>query len=108
MYINNAAIPPHSDLSTGFYGPDPDSPPDGACGVGPYAALAFTLAGGVDIQATNGITVCPTLFTNPTTSSLGSPVPNGGVKEINRFRDTGGMTILHEFMHMITSNGKKA
>lgn len=106
MYVNNEAIPPHDDLSDGFYPPEEETPSNGGCGaVGPYTSLAFTLTGG-SIEAIYGITLCPGTFTSPTTSSLGSPAANGGTNEIDNFKNTGGMLILHEFVHLVTLNGE--
>lgn len=108
MYVDNQAKPPHSDPSDGFYTPEEDDPPDGSCGsVGRYAKTIFTLTGGSDVEATYGITLCPNLFRLPMTSRLRPPVPNGGEAQIERFRETGGMLILHDFVHLVTYNSKK-
>lgn len=107
MYINNEAITSFQDSSQAFYPTGEGNPPDGGCGmVGRYPAMAFTLAGGA-MKATYGITLCPSYFTTPTTSSLGSPAANGGTAEIDRFKETGGMIALHEFVHLVTLNGKE-
>lgn len=107
MYINNEAITSFEDSSQGFYPPEEENPPDGGCGmVGRYTSMAFTLTGGA-MTAIYGITLCPSYFTTPTTSSLGSPAANGGTAEIDRFKETGGMIALHEFVHLVTLNGKE-
>lgn len=106
MYVNNAAIPPYQDQSDGFYPPEEDTPSHGVCGnVGRYVSLAFTLTGG-RMGAIYGITLCPAIFALPTTSSLGSPAANGGTAEIDRFKSTGGILTIHEFVHLVTLNGK--
>lgn len=109
MYVNNQAIPPHDDLSDGFYASDEKNPLDGNCGsiIG-YPKSIFTLAPRTDSAATYGLTLCPYLFRVPLMSSLGSPAPNGGEAQIERFRETGGMLILHEFVHLVTNNGEES
>lgn len=107
MYVNNEAIPPGSDESTGFYPPEEANPSDGACGNTALGeTMGYTLTGG-SMAAIYGITLCPAVFTQPTTSSLGTPAAGGGITEIDRFKDTGGMITLHEFVHLVTLNGKK-
>lgn len=107
MYVNNEVIPPHEDPSDGFYAPEESNPPDGACGdFGKYNSLGFTLTDG-DMDAHYGITLCPNAFTLPTTSSLNPPTASGGTAEIDKFKDTGGILILHEFVHLVTLNGEK-
>ena len=107
MYVDNEAIPPNEDPSDGFYAPEEDNPPDGACGnLGQYISLGFTLTDG-DSDALYGITLCPHAFNLPTTSSISPPTANGGTAEIDKFKDTGGILILHEFVHLVTHNGEK-
>ena len=104
-YVNNRFIPPHTDTSEAFYIPSPDSPKDGACGsVNRAGTKAFTLV--VDVDALKGITLCPVLFNYPTTSSLPPPTGNGGVAEIDQYKQTAGMTILHELVHLVSSNSE--
>lgn len=108
MYVNNQAIPPHNDLSQGFYASDEENPAAGSCGSGlGYPKSMFTLGAYSDAAATYGLTLCPYQFNVPLASSLGSPVSKGGEAQIEKFRETGGMLILHEFVHLVTNLGKK-
>ena len=110
MYVNNQAIPPHKDLSQGFYASDETSPRDGNCGSihAAYPKSIFTLGLGSDVAATYGMTLCPYLFRVPLTSTLGSPAPNRGEAQIERFRETGGMLILHDLVHLVTYSGEES
>ena len=109
MYVNNQAIPPHNDLSDGFYASDETNPLEGNCGsTAGYPKSIFTLTAGSDVAATYGLTLCPYLFHVPLMSSLGSPVPNRGEAQIERFRETGGMLILHDLVHLVTYGGKES
>ena len=47
------------------------------------------------------------MFEVPTTSSLGSPIANGGIDEIDRFSRAAGMSILHELVHLASHRGEK-
>ena len=107
MYVNNQAIPPHSDLSQGFYASDEENPRDGNCGsITGYPKSMFTHTVHSDFAATYGMTLCPYAFRVPLLSSLGSPVLGRGEAQIERFRETGGMLILHEFVHLVSYGGK--
>ena len=106
MYVNNAAITQNEDQSEGFYFTDKESPQDGQCGDYVDGALsAFTNMGAA--KATFGITLCHSTFLLPTTSSLGSPRVDAGTDEIDTFRLTVGMIILHEMIHFVSRECKK-
>lgn len=108
MFVDNAAITQDQDQNNGFYTANEENPSGGECGERDGARnLAFIITGSNSMRAIFGITLCPDLFNQPTTSSLGSPNVNSGTKEIDRFMDTGGMGILHEMVPLVSLNCKK-
>ena len=77
----------------GWYPPQESNPTGGGCGSieNQFILQAFTLTGGdTATQPLYGITLCPGIFENPTTKSLGTPAENGGVDLLNKFSDSGG------------------
>jgi len=101
MYVVN----PAPDNSRGWYLPNEQNPPGGACYTSSsgLSVVAWT-AGSARRPAVWGITLCPRFFQSPTTQTLGKPQQGAGlltVAYIERYRNTGGVTILHELTHLV-------
>ena len=84
-----------------WYLPDEDDPPNGNCGAseGLLNTVAFTLRD----ERVAGVTLCYSFFELKTIFALGEPIANMGIAEINKFLQTGARTMLHEFVHLVSS-----
>ena len=109
MFVYNA-----DDRSNAWYPPDPRSPQTGRCystasrTITAFTDVEFNLSSPVDAamaKALFGITLCPSHFTAPTLSELGTPTPNGGVAEVYKFQKAADLEDLHEAMHLVSEGG---
>lgn len=109
MFVNNRAL----DGTAGWYLPQAASPSSGGCG---YPALNKTTAftdcrfnknseSFNPASALYGVTVCPVRFEHPTLLDLGTPIPNGGMPEVEKFQVAADVGDLHEFVHLVSDGG---
>lgn len=106
MLVHNA------DSTNGWYKAIEENQPGGGCGTDATGqrstTTAFTIAD-PDFPALYGLTWCPQHFQPPTTKSLDDPQENPGlltVAQIELYRNTGGVTALHKFVHLVNQSEK--
>lgn len=98
------------DGTKGWYKPNEHNQPGGVCATdatGRHStSFAFTISDPT-IPTHYGPTWRPEHFQLPTTVSLGNPEKDPGlltVAQIELYRNTGGVTVLHEFAHLVNDS----
>lgn len=100
-------LDPATQRPTFFYPQSTLNPWVGPC-EGSRALLGFTFPANTHPEKV-GITLCPYYFVVPSLQSLGEPIAlkdqGANLAMINKYSDTGGATLLHEFTHLVSGNG---